>query len=282
MENRFLINNRINKRFSQLKENNKSGLVAFVTANDPTPEVFEEILNGLSSSGADIIEVGIPFSDPMADGPSIQRSSQRALDVGFNFDQLFLQIKAMRRLDSETPIILMGYYNPIFNYGPERFSIAASKVGVDGVIVVDLPPEESEELSMHLLTYDLQMIYLLAPTTDFKRLPIILERANGFLYYVAIKGVTGTRAPNEKEVNDRLNLIKRETNLPIAVGFGIKTAEHASKIASFADAVVVGSAIVDVISDALEATDRKDLEISSKVLKFVKLLSDGVVSARIV
>ena len=277
-----MINNRINKRFSQLKEQNRSGLVAFITANDPTPEVFEEILNGLSSSGADIIEVGIPFSDPMADGPSVQRSSQRALDVGFNFDQLFLQIKAMRRLDSETPIILMGYYNLIYNYGPERFSIAASNVGVDGVIVVDLPPEESEELTTHLLAYDLQMIYLLAPTTDFERLSVILERANGFLYYVAIKGVTGTRSPDSEEVNERINLIKRKTNLPIAVGFGIKSAEQASKIALFADAVVVGSAIVDVISDALEATDRKDLEISSKVLKFVKLLSDGVVSARIV
>ncbi len=272
---------RITTRFALLRKKRRPGLVTFITANDPNPEVFREILEGLPSVGADLIEIGIPFSDPMADGPSIQLSSQRALKHKTRIADVLASVKAFRETEIDTPIILMGYYNPIYHYGVQEFAEAAAAAGVDGVIVVDLPPEESEELTVHLRANGMHMIFLTAPTSSDARLPVILKQASGFVYYVAITGVTGTASADETAVKESVARLRRHTDLPIAVGFGIKTPEQARAIGVHCDAAVVGSAIVDIIAKGIDGNGAVDRRLSVKVLEFVKSLAVGVRGAKI-
>jgi len=268
--------NRIAARFALLKKHNRPGLVTFITANDPTPGVFMDILEGLPSAGADLIEIGIPFSDPAADGPAIQLSGQRSLKHGTRIDDVLEAVREFRREEMDTPIILMGYYNPIYHYGDQEFAEAASKAGVDGVIVVDLPPEEAEELNVHLRANGVHMIFLTAPTSSDERLPMILNKASGFVYYVAITGITGTASADEDAVKAAVVRLRKQTKLPIAVGFGIKTPAQAQAIGKHADAAVVGSAIVEVIAKGLNADGVPETGLAAKVLEFVKTLATGV------
>lgn len=268
--------NRIADRFALLRKHKRAGLVTFVTANDPSPGVFMDILEGLPSAGADLIEIGIPFSDPMADGPSIQLSSQRSLKHGTRIDDVLEAVSEFRRTELATPIILMGYYNPIYHYGDQEFAEAAARAGVDGVIIVDLPPEEAEELNVHLRANGIHMIFLTAPTSSDARLPTILERASGFIYYVAVTGITGTASASADAVKDAMTRLRGHTDLPIAVGFGIKTPEQARAISAHCDAAVVGSAIVEVIGKGVDADGKVDPTLSTKVLEFVKTLAIGV------
>jgi len=270
------INDRIAARFTLLKKKNRPGLVTFVTANDPTPEVFREILEGLPSAGADLIEIGIPFSDPMADGPAIQLSSQRALKHKTRIADVLAAVKSFRETEIDTPVILMGYYNPIYHYGAQEFAQDAAAAGVDGVIVVDLPPEEAGELTVHLRANDMHMIFLTAPTSSDQRLPVILKEASGFVYYVSITGVTGTATADENAVKDAVARLRRHTDLPVAVGFGIRTPGQARAIGAHCDAAVVGSAIVDIIAQGLDRDGAVDRRLSVKVLEFVKSLATGV------
>ena len=267
---------RIKARFALLKKKARPGLVTFITANDPTPHVFMDILEGLPASGADLIEIGIPFSDPMADGPAIQLSSQRALKHKTRVDDVLEAVREFRKNEIDTPIILMGYYNPIYHYGNQEFAERAAAVGVDGVIVVDLPPEESEELTVHLRANDIHMIFLTAPTSSDARLPTILKEASGFVYHVAITGITGTASANEDAVKVATMRLRKHTDLPIAVGFGIKTPEQARAIGAHCDAAVVGSAIVDIIAKGVDATGKPQAGLTMKVLEFVKSLATGV------
>lgn len=270
---------RISERFALLKKHRRAGLVAFITANDPNPEVFAEILEGLPSAGADIIEIGIPFSDPMADGPSIQAASQRALKHHTTVKTVLAAVEKFREDEIETPVVLMGYYNPIYRYGPQEFAEHASNAGVDGVIVVDLPPEEAEELDVHLRANNIHLIFLTAPTSSDARLPAIVGRASGFVYYVAIAGVTGTATADEHAVRKAVARLRKHTALPVAVGFGIKTPEQARAIAAHCDAAVVGSAIVDIIAKGVRADGTPEPGLSVKVLEFVKSLATGVRNA---
>lgn len=274
--NRIQENNRIAQRFALLKKSRRTALVTFVTANDPTPDVFRQVLEGLPSAGADIIEVGIPFSDPMADGPSIQASSQRALKHNTRIKDVLAAVKDFRDVEMETPIVLMGYYNPIYHYGPQEFAQDAAAAGVDGVIVVDLPPEESQELDVHLRANNVHMIFLTAPTSSDERLPTILANARGFIYHVAIAGITGTKSADEKLVKEAVKRLRQHTLLPVAVGFGIKTPEQAKAMAAHCDAAVVGSAIVDVIAQGTNADGKPEAGLSGRVLEFVKSLATGV------
>ena len=270
---------RIAERFALLHKRKRAGLVAFVSANDPNPEVFAEIFEGLPSAGADIIEIGMPFSDPMADGPSIQASSQRSLKHKTDIKAVLDAVEKFREDEIETPVVLMGYYNPIYKYGPQEFAEHAAKAGVDGVIVVDLPPEEAEELDVHLRANNLHFIFLTAPTSSDARLPTILERASGFVYYVSITGITGTAVADEHAVAKAVARLRRHTKLPIAVGFGIKTPEQARAIAAHCDAAVVGSAIVDIIAKGVAPDGAVESGLSVKVLEFVKSLATGIRNA---
>lgn len=274
--NRIQENSRIAQRFALLKKSRRTGLVTFITANDPTPDVFRQIFEGLPSAGADIIEVGVPFSDPMADGPAIQASSQRALKHATKIKDVLAAVAEFRELEMETPIVLMGYYNPIYHYGPQEFAQDAAAAGVDGVIVVDLPPEESQELDVHLRANNVQMIFLTAPTSSDERLPTILANARGFIYHVAIAGITGTKSADDKAVKDAVKRLRRHTLLPVAVGFGIKTPEQARVIAAHCDAAVVGSAIVEVVAQGISADGKPKPGLSSRVLDFVKSLATAV------
>ena len=267
---------RIGRRFSTLKIEGSTGLVTFVTGNDPDPTTFKKILSGISAAGADILEVGIPFSDPMADGISIQLSSQRALNIGTTIDNIFETISDLRTTDNDLPIVLMGYFNPIYSYGLENFAKSAAKAGVDGVIVVDLPPEEAEELNNHLRSYQLNLIFLVAPTTDSSRLELILREASGFLYCVAVKGVTGTNSPEKKKIAAQIKDIRSQTDMPVAVGFGIRTPEQASELAEFCDAIVVGSAIVDIIASNAKKDSYVSDEVANSVHTFISSLSNRI------
>jgi tryptophan synthase alpha chain len=269
-------NNRIAQRFALLQKHKRPGLVTFITANDPSPEMFMQIFEGLPSVGADLIEIGIPFSDPMADGPSIQASSQRSLKHRTGINDVLTAVAEFRRSEIDTPVILMGYYNPIYHYGDQEFAEAAARAGVDGVIVVDLPPEEAEELNVHLRANDIHMIFLTAPTSSDERLPTILSKASGFVYYVSIAGITGTAVADETAVKSAMARLRSHTKLPIAVGFGIKTPQQARAIAAHCDAAVVGSAIVDVIGKGVAADGKVDPSLATKVLEFVKSLATGL------
>jgi tryptophan synthase alpha chain len=264
---------RIAQRFQEVAEQGRAALVTFTTAGDPDYDTAAKILKGLPKAGADVIELGMPFSDPMADGPAIQLSSQRALAAGQTTAKTLKMVREFRKGDTETPIILMGYYNPIFVYPAERFLDAAAKACVDGLIIVDLPPEADDELCLPAIERGLSFIRLATPTTDDKRLPVVLRNTSGFVYYVSITGITGTRAPNPRVVHSRVARIKRATELPVAVGFGVKTPEQAKAIGKGADGVVVGSALVGAIAENLSQTGRPSRKTVPAVLNLVQSLS---------
>ncbi|MDH5512792.1 MAG: tryptophan synthase subunit alpha [Gammaproteobacteria bacterium] len=267
---------RIRRRFAALKQQGRGGLVTFVTAGDPDYETSLEIVLGLPQAGADVIELGMPFSDPMADGPAIQAASQRALKAGMKLAKCLEMVREFRKQDDETPIVLMGYYNPIYSYGPERFVANARDAGVDGLIVVDLPPEEDEELCLPALKAGLNFIRLATPTTDDNRLPAVLSNTSGFVYYVSVMGITGTKSAAEDAVRSAVERLRRHTDLPIGVGFGIKTPDNARAVAAVADAAVVGSAIVDRIVTALDEDGRPTPGLAGGVLDYVRELAAGV------
>ena len=265
---------RITRRFDSLREMGRGALVTFVTAGDPDLETAEQILNGLPAAGADIIELGMPFSDPMADGPAIQLANLRALGNGMTLQKTLDMIGRFRQRDSDTPIVLMGYYNPIHYYGVQRFIDAAIDVGVDGLIIVDLPPEEDEELCHPCLTAGINWIRLTTPTSDDHRLETVLRNSSGFVYYVSIAGITGTRSANQSAVEEAVARIKRHTDLPVAVGFGIKTADQVASTVSVAEGAVVGSAIVNKIAEGVEA-GASPSTICQSVHRFVGELATG-------
>jgi len=271
---------RIERRFAALKAAGRGAFVAFVTAGDPDYETSLEIVRGLPAAGADVIELGMPFSDPMADGPAVQASSLRALKAGMTLAKTLALVRAFRQDDGDTPIVLMGYYNPIYSYGVERFVADAKVAGVDGLIIVDLPPEEDSELCEPALQAGLHWIRLATPTTDDNRLPTVLRNTSGFVYYVSIMGITGTKAVPSEQVREAVARLRRHTELPIAVGFGIRTPEQAATIAGIADGAVVGSAIVDAVKAELDADGRAKPGLAGKVLALVESLADGVRRSR--
>jgi tryptophan synthase alpha chain len=246
---------RITSRFQELKKANRAAFVPFITAGDPDAETTTTLLDRLPSAGADLIELGVPFSDPMADGPAIQASSQRALKAGMTLTKVLDLVRRFRKKDDKTPIVLMGYYNPIHKYGTARFAKDAAEAGVDGLITVDLPPEEDEVLRAPAQAHRLDIVRLATPTTNDERLKTVLAGAGGFLYYVSIAGVTGTKSFDSGDVRSAVERIKAASPLPCAVGFGIKTAEQAADISKFADGAVVGSAIVDHIASGATVED---------------------------
>jgi tryptophan synthase alpha chain len=267
---------RIRRRFEALRAQGRGGLVTFVTAGDPDYDSSLAIVKGLPQAGADLIEIGMPFSDPMADGPAIQAASLRALKAGQNMKKTLALVTAFRREDRDTPVVLMGYYNPIYRYGVDRFLADAKSAGVDGLIVVDLPPEEDEELCLPALEAGMNFIRLATPTTDDARLPVVLSNTGGFVYYVSIMGITGTRSAAETEIARAVERLKRHTDLPVAVGFGIRTGEQAATVAAVADAAVVGSAIVDRIAAGLDGQGKARSGLVQDVLGFVADLARGV------
>ena len=274
--NTSMTETRIDKRFRALKQDGRAALVTFLSAGDPDFETSKEILQGLPAAGADVIELGMPFSDPMADGPAIQASSLRALKAGQDMARTLKLVTWFRKNDNETPIVLMGYYNLIYVYGNERFLEAAVKAGVDGLIVVDLPPEADDELCIPAIKHGLNFIRLATPTTDDARLPKVLNNTSGFLYYVSITGITGSKAPNVGNVHGHVKRIKAKTTLPVAVGFGVKTGEQAKNIAKGANGVVVGSALVDAIKDSLDPDGRPTPKTVKNTLNVVKGLSEAL------
>lgn len=272
---------RIDRRFAALKKEGRPALVTFVTAGDPDHDTSLAIIKALPKAGADLIEIGMPFSDPMADGPAVQASGQRALKSGQTLKRTLAMVGQFRAMDPDTPIILMGYYNPIYSYGNERFLNDAKAIGVDGLIIVDLPPEADDELCVPALKIGLNFIRLATPTTDDKRLPAVLKNTSGFVYYVSILGITGMASPDASKVAKAVERIKRHTMLPVAVGFGVKTAEQARAIGAAADGVVVGSAIVSAVKDSLDAEGRATKKTVSAVTDLVSKLADGVRAARV-
>ena len=267
---------RISRRFAALKAEGRGGLVTFLTAGDPDYETSKEIVLGLPAAGADVIELGMPFSDPMADGPAVQAASLRALNSGMKLARVLQMVREFRAGDDNTPIVLMGYYNPIYNYGVDKFLEEARESGVDGLIVVDLPPEEDQELCLPALKAGLNFIRLATPTTDDQRLPTVLSNTSGFVYYVSVLGVTGTKSAAEDAIKAAVERLRRHTDLPIGVGFGIKTPENARAVATVADAAVVGSAIVDRILDGLDGDGKPRPGLVKTVLDYVGELAAGV------
>jgi tryptophan synthase alpha chain len=271
---------RIDRRFAQLKAEGRAALVTFLTAGDPDPATSLALLRAIPAAGADVVELGMPFTDPMADGPAIQLSSQRALKAGQTLKKTLEMVRAFRQADDETPLVLMGYYNPIYIYGVDRFLRDAKSAGVDGLIVVDLPPEEDEELCLPALKAGVNFIRLATPTTDDKRLPAVLANTSGFVYYVSITGITGAATPDPAKVAAAVARIKRHTKLPVAVGFGVRTAEQAAVIAAGADGVVVGSALVNALKASLDGDDKATAKTVTVVANLVAELARGVRGAR--
>lgn len=267
---------RIDACFAKLKAEGRAALITFVSAGDPDYDTSAKILDGLPRAGADIIELGMPFSDPMADGPAIQMSSQRALKRGQNMVKTLQLVRDFRQRDDATPIVLMGYYNPIYVYGNERFLDDAVAAGVDGLIVVDVPPEADEELCLPAIGRGLNFIRLATPTTDEKRLPAVLANTSGFVYYVSITGITGAAAPVAQDVAGHVSRLRRATDLPVAVGFGVKTPKQANELAKFADGVVVGSALVSAIAASLDEHGNATGTTVSGVLQLVAQLSGAL------
>ena len=264
---------RIDACFAALKKDKRPALVTFVSAGDPDLATSERILAGLAGAGADIIELGMPFSDPMADGPAIQASSLRALKNGHTMIKTLAMVRRFRATDTTTPIVLMGYYNPIYVYGNERFIADAKVAGVDGLIVVDVPPEADEELCLPAVAAGLNFIRLATPTTDAKRLPAVLKNTSGFVYYVSITGITGAAAPVATDVHEQVSRIKGQTPLPVVVGFGVRTGPQAKAISKGADGVVVGSALVSMIDKSLGSKGETTPKTVSAVLDLVAELS---------
>jgi len=271
---------RIAACFEHLRWENRAGLVAFITGGDPDAATSQALLEGLAGAGADVIELGMPFSDPMADGPSIQASSLRALRAGATLRAILQQVRTFRKSDNRTPLVLMGYYNPIYVYGAEDFARDARDAGVDGLIVVDLPPEEDTELRVPATQAGLHCIRLATPTTDDARLPVVLANTGGFVYYVSIAGITGTKSAASGEVTEAVSRLRRHTDLPVAVGFGIKTPQQAGGVAAVADAAVVGSALVDTIAAGLDGQGKASPGLVEDVLAFVSKMSKSVRGGR--
>jgi tryptophan synthase alpha chain len=261
---------RIDDTFARLKSQNKKAFVAYVMAGDPNYDTSLELVKGMPSAGVDIIELGLPFTDPMADGPTIQLAGQRALEAGMTLEKTLDLACEFRKTDTTTPIVMMGYYNPIFSRGVDKFLVDAKDAGIDGLIVVDLPPEEDDELCIPAQKAGLNFIRLATPTTDDKRLPKVLQNTSGFVYYVSITGITGAAAAQATDVGPEVARIKSQTDLPIIVGFGVRTPETAKEIASVADGTVVGSAIVGELASGKSVAE---------VLAFVKSLADGAHAA---
>ncbi|MBO0756025.1 MAG: tryptophan synthase subunit alpha [Bradyrhizobiaceae bacterium] len=274
------MSSRIDRRFAELSAEGRAGLITFTMAGDPDYDAALAILRALPNAGADLIELGMPFTDPMADGPAIQAAGLRALRSGQRMTKTLAMIAEFRESDTTTPVVLMGYYNPIYIYGVDRFLADARGAGVDGLIVVDLPPEEDEELCLPALNAGLNFIRLATPTTDDRRLPVVLKNTSGFVYYVSITGITGAAAPDAGRVSAAVARIKGHTALPVAVGFGVKTAGHAAVIARGADAVVVGSALVDAIKASLDQNGRATGRTTAAVTDLVRQLAAGVRGAR--
>lgn len=266
---------RIDRRFAALKAEGRSAFVAYVMAGDPDAETAFEILKGLPAAGADIIELGFPFSDPMAEGPPIQRAAQRALKAGMTLKGTLALVRRFREHDEATPVILMGYLNPILSAGFETFAQAAAEAGVDGLIIVDCPPEEADPLADALDAAGIALIRLATPTTDDARLPAVIRRTSGFVYYVSVAGVTGVKEADAAAVAPAVERVRKASGLPVAVGFGIRTPERAAAVARVADAVVVGSALVDALAEGLEAHE----SVTASVLQTAARLAKAVRSA---
>ena len=276
MNSANLADTRITRKFDQLKSSGRKAFVAFVTAGDPDFDTSLQILESLPTAGADIIEVGMPFSDPMADGPSIQASSLRALRANMTLEQTLRLVDQFRKTDNETPIVLMGYYNPIYRYGPDKFVHECAARGVDGLIVVDLPPEEDRELCDPALTAGLHWIRLVTPTTNDERIASVLKNVSGFVYYISVLGVTGTKEVVTEQVSVAVDRLRNYTDLPIAVGFGIKTPERAKAVSEVADGIVIGSAIVDLVQNNIDLAGTPEPELLTKVKDFVSDISKSI------
>ncbi|WP_135080964.1 tryptophan synthase subunit alpha [Terasakiella sp. SH-1] len=271
---------RLGKRFADLKAEGRSALVTFISAGDPDLETSKKLLGGMANAGADVIELGMPFSDPMADGPAIQLGSQRALAGGMTLKGVLAMVREFREGDNDTPIVLMGYFNPVYSYGVEPFLADAKEAGVDGFIIVDLPPEEEREFAVPAQEAGLDFIYLTTPTADDARLQKITSKASGFIYYVSITGVTGTASAQTSDVDAAVNTIRKHTDLPVAIGFGINTPDQAKTMAGISDAAVVGSAIVKRIADNLDENGKAKDGLVDAVLSYVNDLAQGVRAAK--
>jgi tryptophan synthase alpha chain len=271
---------RIDARFAQLAKEGRSAFVTFLMAGDPDPATSLDIIKALPKAGADVIEIGMPFTDPMADGPSIQAAGQRALKAGLTLKKTLEMVRGFRKDDNATPLVLMGYYNPIYIYGVDKFLADAKTAGVDGLIIVDLPPEEDTELCVPALKAGLNFIRLATPTTDDKRLPAVLANTSGFVYYVSITGITGSGAADSKAVGDAVARIKRHTELPVCVGFGIRTPEAARAIAERANGAVVGTALVDALRGSLDSDGRATAKTVNAVAELAASLAQGVRGAK--
>jgi tryptophan synthase alpha chain len=271
---------RIEARFAALRAEGRGGLVTFVTAGDPTYDVSAEILSGLPGAGADVIELGMPFTDPMADGPAIELAAGRALAAGQTMAKTLAMVANFRKSDDATPIVLMGYYNPIYSYGPERFAADAGTAGVDALIVVDLPPEEEAELRLPCDAAGIDMVRLVAPTSTDARIGTLVENAAGFVYYVAVRGITGTSSAAASDIAANVGRIQAQTDLPVAVGFGIRTPDQAAEVARVADAAVVGTAIVERVAGGLGADGKPSADLVTDTLSYVSDLAAAVRTAR--
>jgi tryptophan synthase alpha chain len=271
---------RLEARFAKLRAEGRGGLVTFVTAGDPDLATSSSILAGLPAAGADVIELGMPFTDPMADGPAIELAAGRALKGGHDMKRTLEMVARFRTADAATPVVLMGYYNPIYAYGPERFAKDAAAAGVDGLIVVDLPPEEEAELRIPADAAGMDMVRLIAPTSTDARIGELVESASGFVYYVSVRGITGTRSAAASDIASNVGRIRVRTGLPVAVGFGIRTPEQAAEVARVADAAVVGTAIVDRIAAALDGDGRATPDLAKRTLAYVSELAAAVRAAR--
>jgi tryptophan synthase alpha chain len=271
---------RIARRFAKTRAEGRAALVTFLMCGDPDPAASLAILKALPGAGADVLEVGMPFTDPMADGPSIQAAGLRALKGGMTLKKTLGVVADFRKSDPDTPVILMGYYNPIYVYGVEKFLVDAKAAGVDGMIVVDLPPEEDAELCIPALRAGLNFVRLATPTTDDARLPAVLANTSGFVYYVSITGITGAAIPDYSKVSEAVARIKRHTHLPVAVGFGVKNAQSAAAIAAHADGVVVGTALVDALKGSLDTDGKAGPGTVEAVTRLVAELAGGIRSAR--
>jgi tryptophan synthase alpha chain len=272
---------RIAARFAALRELNRGALITFLEAWDPDPATSMALLRGMPGAGADLIEIGCPFTDPMADGPTIQLAAKRALAAGGSMTHTLAMVRDFRREDDTTPIILMGYLNPILSYEPARFCTDAAAAGVDGLIVVDLPPEEAALLAPHAAARGLDIIRLIAPTTDAQRLPVVLAGSSGFVYYVSITGVTGTRTASTEELAEAIPLIRRFTDLPVAIGFGVRAPAQAAAAVRAADGAVVASALIDTLAESLDERGRPGADTVRRVLDQVRALAEGVRTARL-
>ena len=271
---------RIDARFAELAKQGRSALVAYLMAGDPDPKTSLDIIKALPKAGADIIEIGMVFTDPMADGPSIQAAGLRALKAGMTLNKTLEMVRDFRKDDNATPVVLMGYYNPIYIYGVDKFLVDAKSAGIDGLIVVDLPPEEDTELCLPAMKAGLNFIRLATPTTDDKRLPAVLANTSGFVYYVSITGITGSASADSTAVGEAVARIKRHTKLPVCVGFGIRTPDAARAIAENANGAVVGTALVDALSQSLDADGRATAKTVPAVADLVATLAQGVRGAR--